>query len=208
MPVGKVGRKRLHFLVVSGPTREPLDPVRFLSNYSTGTMGQCLAGVVRKRKHRLTWVKCPGDAETARDLEKKLRGLALHCDVLIMAAAVCDVRPKTVSRDKIKKSSLKKLEFVKNPDILAGLGRKKKKGQVFIGFALESKNIFANGEHKLESKHLDLLLLQKVTKRSRPFGVTRLDAWVLDRKGAVVWFEQTTKENIAQVLVKNAEELA
>jgi phosphopantothenoylcysteine decarboxylase/phosphopantothenate--cysteine ligase len=201
-------KKALRFLVVSGPTREPLDPVRYLSNYSTGRMGESLAAAVKKAGHKLEWVKCPADAETARELEKRLKVLTPRCDVLVMAAAVCDVRPKTVSGGKIKKSSLKKIEFVKNPDILAGLGRRKKAGQIFVGFALESAQAFRNGAGKLASKNLDLLLLQKVSKASKPFGDTKLEAWVLDRSGAAVPIRRTTKDSIARILVRKAEALA
>lgn len=207
MPLRKVGRK-LHFLVVSGPTREPLDPVRFLSNYSTGTMGRHLAEAVEKRKHKLTWVRCPEDAETARELEKKLKVLAPRCDVLIMAAAVCDVRPKTVSAGKIKKSSLKGIQFVRNPDILAGLGRKKKKGQVFVGFGLESKKILENGTRKLVQKKLDLILLQRATKKDKPFGDAKPNAWILSASGSGVELPRADKKMLAGVLVRSAERLA
>ena len=119
--------KKLRFLIASGPTQEPLDPVRFISNYSTGIMGKYLVESAKKRGHSVEWVKCPDKAKTALDLQKKLSSLLHRNDVLIMAAAVADVRPASPSSSKIKKENLKSVSFVKNPDILAGLSKKKEK---------------------------------------------------------------------------------
>ena len=93
--------KKIRFLIASGPTREPLDPVRYLSNYSTGTMGKYLAESAKKAGHKVTWVECPNKIETADELEIELKKLLPKNDVLIMAAAVCDVKPKKFSLLKI-----------------------------------------------------------------------------------------------------------
>ena len=93
----------LRAVVTAGPTREPLDPVRFISNYSTGVMGKYLVEAAKKRGHAVEWIKCPEKAKTALDLQKKLNSLLHKNDVLIMAAAVSDVRPASLSSDKIKK---------------------------------------------------------------------------------------------------------
>src|SRR3989338_3246555 len=98
--------KKVRFLIASGPTREPLDPVRYLSNYSTGTMGRFLAAEAKKRHHAVDWVECPRDAETAIELQTQLQKRLPKSDVLIMVAAVCDVRPHRVSGIKIKKETL------------------------------------------------------------------------------------------------------
>jgi phosphopantothenoylcysteine decarboxylase/phosphopantothenate--cysteine ligase len=194
------------FLIASGPTQEPLDPVRFLSNYSTGTMGKRLAEAARRRGHRVTWVQCPREARTALDLRKKLSALLPRNDVLIMAAAVCDARPARVSAVKIKKRALSTIRLVKNPDILASLAKKKKKGQVFIGFGLESEKILANGLKKLRQKSLELIVLQKVTKKRTPFGDRPIEAYLLKKNGDVRRFGSISKERLAELLVREAEE--
>lgn len=199
---------KLRFLIVSGPTREPVDPVRYLSNYSTGTMGRFLAESAAKRGHAVERIRCPEDAETARDLEKILRARAPRADVLFMAAAVCDVRPAVFSRRKIKKDRLSSLRLKKNPDVLAGLGRKKKKSQVFVGFALESEDIFENGLRKLKKKNLDLLLLQKISVKKKPFGDVTLEAFLLDKSGVKKRFPAVAKKKLAGILVREAEKLA
>jgi len=193
------------FLIASGPTQEPLDPVRFLSNYSTGTMGKYLARAARRRKHRVTWVECPRDAQTALDLQRKLARLLPKNDVFIMAAAVCDARPTQVSATKIKKDALSTIRLVKKPDILAGLAKKKRKNQLFIGFGLESEKMLANGLKKLKQKGLELIVLQKVTKNQTPFGERAIEAFILRKNGDVKRFRTISKPKLADFLVREAE---
>ncbi len=197
--------RRLRFLIAFGPTQEPLDPVRYISNNSTGVMGWYLIAAAKARRHKVTAIECPVDARTAQDLEKKLAALLPRHDVLIMAAAVCDVRPASFSSAKIKKDRLKSISLVKNPDILAGLARKKKKGQVFIGFGLESEKLLQNGLKKLKAKRLELIVLQKVTKKETPFGKKPIGAVLLDKRGKARKFGSITKERLARLLVKSAE---
>lgn len=197
----------MKFLIVSGPTQEPLDPVRFLSNYSTGAMGKYLVLAAKKRAHRVSWVRCPQDAQTANALSKKLRALVPKQDVLVMAAAVCDVRPASFSASKIKKDGFEEIRLVKNPDILAALSKKKKKGQVFIGFALESDHILKNGFKKLKNKGLDFIVVQKVTKHQSPFGEKAIEAFVLDKNKDFTGFKLVSKPKLARFLVQQAEKL-
>jgi len=201
--------KKLHFLIASGPTREPLDPVRFISNYSTGVMGKYLAQAAKKRGHAVQWVQCPQDAQTALELHKKLGALLRTSDVLIMAAAVCDVRPAELRASKIKKDDLKNISFVKNPDILAELSKKKKKNQIFIGFGLESQNLFKNGAEKLRKKGLELIVLQKVRKNQTPFGDKSIEAFLLykDKDKPLRRFGQIHKKKLAEYLIREAERL-
>jgi len=196
---------RLRFLVAYGPTREPLDPVRFLSNYSTGVMGKSVVLAAKKRGHRVESVECPSGAQTALELEKVLRRLTPKSDVLVMAAAVADVRAAGFSAVKIKKEKLRSIRLVKNPDVLAGLARRKKKGQVFIGFGLESADLLKNGRGKLRKKGLELIVLQKVSSKNKPFGDKTVDATLLDAKGAVKRHVAITKQRLAVELVKRAE---
>ena len=194
------------FLIVSGPTREPLDPVRFLSNYSTGVMGRYLNEAAKARGHKVSWVQCPGDAETAIDLLKKLKALLSQHDVLVMAAAVADVRPASKSAKKLKKGVLKNIRLVKNPDILAILAKQKTRKQVFVGFALESENSLENGAKKLQSKNLEAIVLQRVTSKQKPFGETPVWAGILKADGSLKSWKSISKKELAKNIIRQAEE--
>ena len=130
----------MNILVSAGPTREPIDPVRFISNYSTGLLGWEIARVAKKRGHQVILVSgptalakpkdvCSVDIQTSRELEKELNKRFSWCDCLIMTAAVCDFRPHSVAKNKIKRGKKDELilKLRKNPDILKGLGRRKGK---------------------------------------------------------------------------------
>ena len=194
----------MRFLIVSGPTREPIDPVRFISNYSTGTMGRYLVESAHREKQTVTRVECPKEAETARELLAKLKQLLPKHDVLIMAAAVGDVRPKRVSGRKIKKEDLSSIPVVKNPDILAELSKIKKRGQIFVGFGLESSDVLRSGRRKLVSKKLEAIVLQKVTKKDTPFGEKKIHAYLMKKTGEVREFRSINKQNLARFLIREA----
>ena len=191
-------------LIVYGPTQEPIDPVRFISNQSTGTMGRLLVEAARHGGHEITAVECPKDARTARDLQSILGKLLPKHDVLIMAAAVCDARPEKVSRAKIKKENLKTIRLVKNPDILAGLAKRKKKGQIFIGFGIESEDVIENGFKKLKSKNLDMIVMQEISAKKSPFGDKAVDAMVLEKDGRIQKFKSVSKKKLAGKLLDMA----
>lgn len=198
--------KKFRFLIASGPTREPIDPVRFISNYSTGVMGKCLNEAAKKRGHRVTWVQSPQDAETALELKDKLSSLLPTHDALIMASAVADVRPAGYSRAKIKKDKLYRLRLVKNPDILAVLSKRKKKNQVFVGFALETREPFKNALMKIKKKKLEAIVLQRVTENKKPFGDQPIGATVLEDKKHFTDFKSISKRKLADFLVHKTEQ--
>ncbi len=170
-------------------------------------MGKSVVEAAKKRGHYVEWVECPKRAGTALELEKILKRLTPLSDVLVMAAAVADVRPASFSGAKIKKDALRAIRLVKNPDVLAGLARKKKKGQVFIGFGLESADLVRNGKQKLRKKGLELIVLQKVTKNDKPFGEKAVNATLLNAQGGVERHAAISKVNLARVLVRQAEAL-
>ncbi len=205
--MSKVNAAKLRFLIVSGPTQEPIDPVRFLSNYSTGVMGKKLVSAAKERGHRVEWVECPTRARTAIELDWLLARLMPENDVLIMAAAVADVRPLHMSGSKIKKDKLKVIRLVKNPDILQNLSKKKKRRQIFIGFGLESENLSRNGAKKIQKKKLELIVLQRVTENKKPFGNKPIDAILMDANGDQEPFRTVTKQKLAGILVRKAESL-
>lgn len=171
----------LHVLISAGPTQESLDPVRFLSNHSSGKQGYAIA------KDAVSWgaevvlvsgptaLEAPKDVKlisvvSAIDMEKAMNEYASWADFIIMAAAVADYRPVSMADQKIKKSDANlTVEFVKNPDILSELGKKKKSGQVLCGFAMETENLDANARQKLESKNCDLLVANNLTTKGAGF---------------------------------------
>ena len=197
----------MKFLIVYGPTREPLDPVRFLSNYSTGVMGKALVEAADAGGHRVDCVECPRDAESAADLLRVLKKRIAAAEVFVMAAAVCDVRPAELSRRKIKKTALGTVRLVKNPDILEALAEKKRRGQIFVGFALESEALLKNARRKMRAKNLDMIVAQPVTAEKSPFGKNRLEASVIGRRGVLKHFASVSKRALAGFLVREAEKL-
>ena len=200
--------RKIRFLIASGPTREPLDPVRYLSNYSTGTMGKCLVKAAMGKRHQVTWIECPKKAETALKLERILKRLLPKHDVLIMAAAVCDVRPHRVSGIKIKKEALSNIQLTKNPDILMSLSSMKRKNQIFVGFGLESENLLKNGFKKLKQKNLDLIVLQKITNKINPFGDKLINVFLLAGTEDIKTYRLIHKQKLAKLIIEMAGKLA
>ena len=162
----------MRVLITAGPTREWLDPVRFISNPSTGKMGYLLAQLAEKRGHRVTLISGPThlsppegtkfiSVEAGREMEKEVLKYFPSSDILFMASAVSDWRPQRKSLKKIKKGikKEKKLSLVKNPDILRKIGELKRKGQILVGFSIETENFVENGGKKLKEKNLDYILI-------------------------------------------------
>lgn len=170
-------------LITAGPTREELDPVRYLSNYSSGKMGYALARAARRRGARVilvsgpTCLEPPGDvtfikATSAEQMRKAVLENLSQCSVVIKAAAVADYRPAERAMRKIKKGKQEQMQLnlVKNPDILAEIG-KAKKGQLVVGFAAETHDLEAHALRKLESKDLDLIVANDVSRPQAGFEV-------------------------------------
>jgi phosphopantothenoylcysteine decarboxylase/phosphopantothenate--cysteine ligase len=167
MPVNASHTPR--FLVTAGPTREFLDPIRYLSNLSSGRMGYALAAVAREVSPRVTLVSGPTalrppdgvefvPVTTAAEMAAAVLERFEQVDVVIMAAAVCDFRPRRPAASKIKKQTFAgSLELEPTPDILAELGRRKTT-QMLVGFAAETANLLANARGKLVRKRLDLIV--------------------------------------------------
>ncbi|MFI5370904.1 MAG: bifunctional phosphopantothenoylcysteine decarboxylase/phosphopantothenate--cysteine ligase CoaBC [Candidatus Eisenbacteria bacterium] len=161
----------LKVVVSAGRTEEPLDPVRMLTNRSSGRMGFALAEAARDRGAEVTVVSGVVSVEpphgvtrvsvgTAVEMRTAMRAAAANADVVLMAAAVADYRPVRTSRDKIKRgASDMTLTLAPNPDILAGLGAARRPGQVLIGFALETRDGLAHARRKLRDKHVDVIVL-------------------------------------------------
>ncbi len=167
-------------LVTAGPTREPIDPVRFLSNRSSGKMGFSLAAEAAARGARTLLVSGPVDlptptgverfdVETAEEMDKMVGRLAPKADIVIMAAAVADFRPITRSEHKIKKiDGLPEIAFETNPDILAGLHQTAPTA-LRVGFAAETRNLEQEAPRKLELKHADFIVANDVSREGVGF---------------------------------------
>lgn len=184
-------------LITAGPTREAIDPVRFLSNHSSGKMGYALAKSAVRRGAAVTLISGPVALERPDGLEKfipvesaaemyqaVLESFASQ-DIVIMSAAVADYRPKMVSRQKIKKTeSTLAIELTKNIDILAELGKIKQE-QKLIGFAAETEHLEEYARKKLLQKNLDLIVANDLTQAGAGFGVDTNIVKLIDRSGIV-----------------------
>jgi phosphopantothenoylcysteine decarboxylase/phosphopantothenate--cysteine ligase len=202
-----------HVLVSAGGTREELDPVRFLGNWSSGRQGYALARTAAARGAQVTLVSAnvelPDPAGvrvvrviSARELEAAVRSAAAGADAIVMAAAVADFRPETRTDSKIKKAGLapEPLRLVENPDVLRGLSaHRARPGQVIVGFAAETEDLLHNGQAKLAAKGCDLLVVNQVGA-GLAFGTTDNEAIVLASDGTVAKVPRGPKEVLADVV--------
>lgn len=170
-------------LVTAGPTREPLDPARYLSNRSSGKMGYSLARSAFRRGADVTLVSGPGAltcppgvnlvrVETALDMFDAVLSRARDCSIIVKAAAVADYRPEQCFAHKVKKDQIdSRLTLLPNPDILLELGKRKSAGQLLVGFAAESRNLEQEGRKKLQNKNLDLIAVNDISDENSGFEV-------------------------------------
>ena len=170
-----------HILVTAGPTREPVDPARYLSNRSSGKMGYALARCAWRRGADVTLVSGPTSLlapvgvqciqiNSANEMYDAVMSHSSHSDVVIKAAAVADYRPAVRSEHKVKKNRISlTMELAQNPDILLELGQNKIDGRVLVGFAAESENLTEEGRKKLKKKNLDLIAVNDISKHNSGF---------------------------------------
>lgn len=203
----------LRFLITAGPTREPLDPVRFFSNPSSGRMGFALAEAAMAAGHVVCLIAGPTCLEppsahsvvrvtTAEEMREAVLSRLADSHVLIMAAAVADYRPETFSPAKIKKAGGRltvTLECTR--DILVEAAHTKEH-RVHVGFAAETQNLIENARVKLEAKSLDLLVANDITEEGSGFEVETNRATLLWRDGSMEALPQMTKEKLAEHIIK------
>jgi phosphopantothenoylcysteine decarboxylase/phosphopantothenate--cysteine ligase len=198
----------LHVVVSAGGTREPIDPVRVITNRSSGKQGHAIAAEAAAQGARVTLVTTvPATApagvqviavETAADMEAAVLQAAAGADVVVMAAAVADFRPKRSAEQKLKKADgLPEIVLEPTPDILAELGRRKRAGQVLVGFAAETTDVVTNARKKLETKGADLIVANDVSAPGEGFehDTNRV---VLVTETGEEHGEQTTKQEVAR----------
>lgn len=203
-------------LVTAGPTREEIDPVRFLSNYSSGKMGYAIARAARDRGAKVVLISGPVNlaepaaVETlqvvsAQQMQQAVMERAGQADIIIMAAAVADFRPVVRGTQKVKKGDAETMtvELQRNPDILAELGRQKG-ARVLIGFAAETEALLKYARAKLESKNLDMIVANDVSQEGAGFDSDTNIVRFLTAEGKVEELPKMTKANVAEILMDRA----
>lgn len=199
-------------LVTAGPTREAVDPVRYLTNHSTGKMGYAIAKAAALRGAAVTLVTGitdtpkPGfvtlvEVESAADMFQAVTGMAKEQDIIIKAAAVADYRPKSPEKEKLKKKDdAMLLELLRTEDILKRLGEQKKPGQFLCGFSMETQNMIENARNKLEKKKLDMIVANNLKEEGAGFGGETNVVTILT-KDSEISLPRMTKDQVAHRLL-------
>ncbi len=206
-----VGQKAL---VTAGPTYEAIDPVRFIGNHSSGKMGLAIAEELAGRGAEVDLVLGPSSLEIARQDIRVYRVKSAAemyevctarfeaCDIAVMSAAVADYSPLIVSNEKIKKKTgTLTLELTRTKDILYTLGQKKRKGQVLVGFALESSNEKEYAREKLSVKNADMIVLNSLNDEGAGFGHDTNKITIFEKDGNEISFERKIKKQVATDIV-------
>lgn len=197
-------------LVAAGPTREAIDPVRFLSNRSSGRMGYAVAQVARRRGARVTLVSGPvvlpappgielHQVENVREMEEAMKTLAPKARVIVMTAAVADYTPSEVAQNKIKKDASELvLRLVRTPDILTGLVKERRPNQLIVGFCAETHNLESEARRKVRVKGVDLLVANDVSQAGAGFDVPTNRVLLITPDKTVEAFPLLQKEVVAE----------
>ncbi len=206
----------LRVMVTAGPSREALDPVRYISNRSSGKMGYAIAQAAQKRGAEVTLLSGPVAIEapqgvklvpftTTQELLDRASELAREQDLLIQAAAPADYRAKEVAPQKIKKRGGEPMTFtlVENPDVAATLGKAKRSGQVFVGFAAETNDVLAHAKDKLARKNLDMIVANDVTRPGAGFDVDTNIVTLITKDGQEA-LPMMSKAEVAQRILDRA----
>lgn len=203
-------------LITAGPTYERIDPVRFIGNFSTGKMGYAIAREAARRGADVTLVSGPTDladpakvrtirVESARQMLAACEAVFADSDIAIMSAAVADYAPKHFIDKKIKREhdGIDSIELVKNPDIAATLGAKKRVGQIMVGFALETGELVdaeANAREKLDRKNLDMVVLNTLADKGAGFGTETNKVTIISRESVESYALKSKSEVAADIL--------
>jgi len=201
-------------LVTSGPTYEPIDPVRFIGNRSSGKMGYAIAQELALRGAQVNFVTGPtkhlpnhpnitiNKVTTASEMYESSTSCFSSCDAAILAAAVSDFSPKQVADEKLKREE-NSLQLVLEPtqDIAKALGKSKSKKQILVGFALETHDELSNAKKKIESKNLDFIILNSANEKGAGFDVDTNRITVIHRNGNSVAFDLKSKQEVAKDIV-------
>lgn len=202
----------LNVLVTAGPTQEPVDPVRYITNHSTGKMGYAIARVCMRRGANVTLVSGPSMLEppqfidfvpvtTAKEMFNQVTERSADQDIIIKAAAVADYRPKNISSEKVKKKDGEMaLEMERTDDILAWLGSHKRPGQFLCGFSMETENVLENSREKLKKKNVDMIAANSLKTEGAGFGGDTNVITIITEDGEAS-LDKMTKEEAASKLL-------
>lgn len=202
----------LHVLVTAGPTQEAVDPVRYITNHSTGKMGYSVARAAAMRGARVTLVSGPTklapppfaeiiNVISAEDMYREVTSRASKQDIIIKAAAVADYRPATVASEKVKKKDGDmSIALERTKDILAYLGEHKKEGQFLCGFSMETENMLENSIVKLEKKNLDMIVANNLKVEGAGFGTDTNVVTIITKKGGEALPCMSKEEVAGQIL--------
>lgn len=204
-----------NIIITAGPTREALDPIRFMSNHSSGKMGYALAEDAINRGAKVTLISGPTslkspkgantiNVETTEEMLNAVSKYFHNCDVLIKAAAPSDYKPEKFSPIKIKKSGENKdeliIKYIKNPDIAAYFG-KQKKNQIIVGFAAETNNLYDYAMGKLIKKNFDFIIANDVSREGAGFNVDTNIVSIIDKTGEIEDFPMMDKKEVARIIL-------
>ena len=206
---GRLAGKKV--MITAGPTYEPIDPVRFIGNHSSGLMGFCLAEAAADEGAEVTLITGPThlsclhpnihrvDVKTAEQMFQQCMQIADNQNIMIMSAAVADFTPAETAPEKIKKDNATlDIHLVKTKDILATIGQQKRNDQLLIGFALETENEIENATRKLHTKNADIIVLNSLRDKGAGFGTTTNKVMMITREGKSYESELKDKHAIAQ----------
>lgn len=201
-----------HFLISAGPTIEAIDPMRYISNYSSGKMGYAIAREAARRGAEVilvsgvTQLECPKGVErinvkSAEEMYEAMHSKFEWADAVIKTAAVADYRPKDTSAHKIKKDNSELvLELMPNPDILKSLGERKTH-QVLVGFAAETQNVIEYARQKIEKKNLDFIVANNIATKGAGFKEDTNIATIIERDGSITEYDKMYKSELGNVIL-------
>jgi len=205
-------------LITAGPTEEPIDPVRYITNRSSGKMGYALAGAAHHRGARVTLISGPTKllpppvektvfVRTALEMHQAVLEYFADQTVIIKAAAVADYRPKSEALEKIKKNQgMTGIDLVRNPDILAEVGAKKHKA-ILVGFAMETQDLLANAHQKMVNKNMDMIVANSLKEEGAGFQADTNVVTILDGEGNVVKLNKMSKIEVAHRILDHIKQL-
>ncbi len=200
-------------MITAGPTYEPLDPVRFIGNHSTGKMGIALAESFRNRGATVTLILGPSGQippsgiavhriQTAAEMLQEVNKVFDQTDIAVLSAAVADYKPANIAEQKIKKTVDElSVNLVKTDDILASLGKRKTDKQILVGFALETENEISYAKQKLEKKNADFIIMNSLRDANAGFGYDTNKITIFHKQGKQFDFETKSKKEVAEDIV-------
>jgi len=208
-------------LITAGPTQEPIDPIRFIGNRSSGKMGLALAIEAANQGAKVDLVLGPVNLdckhanitvhkiETAEQMYKQADVIFDTTDISIFAAAVADYSPEVIAKNKIKKSDASiRISLIKTIDILAAMGGKKRANQLVVGFALETENEIANAQKKLNRKNLDLIVLNSLNNKGAGFQHNTNKITIIDKENNIIDYELKDKSEVAKDIINKIIEIS